>query len=118
MMSIIQNNDGRCYLCQLLNEDYGFKHDIEEHHAIFGTAQRKLSERYGLKFYLCAYHHRTGKEAVHNNADAARLLKDIAQRRFDEGFQNLNFREIFGKNYYLTEKERTECIKGLKGEEV
>lgn len=116
MMSIIQNNDGRCYLCQLLNQDFGQKNNIEEHHAIFGTAQRQLSERYGLKVYLCVLHHRTGPNAVHKNKYAADLIKDIAQRRFDEGFPNLNFREIFGKNYYMTEEEKAECIKKLKGE--
>lgn len=115
MMSIIQAKDGRCYLCQMLNEDYCIK-NTEEHHAIFGTAQRKLSEKYGLKVYLCKEHHTAGKNAVHNNHDAAALIKDVAQRRFEAGFDYLDFCEIFGKNYKLTEEERQECIKRLKGE--
>lgn len=98
--SIMQDKeDGQCYLCRLLHGDYSIKPVCEEHHVIGGAANRKLSEKYGLKVYLDPEHHRTGREAVHKNAETANLLKEEAQRAFEEAYPALNFREIFGKNY-------------------
>ena len=103
--SIMQDKEtGQCYLCRLLHNDYGIKRNREEHHVIFGTANRKLSEKYGLKVYLCLAHHETGKEAVHKNAEVANLLKQEAQKVFMRTYQDLDFREIFGKNYLSDEE--------------
>lgn len=98
MKSIMQQDDGCCYLCMKLNCDYWPK-VTEVHHAIFGTAQRSLSEAYGLKVYLCEKHHRNGPEAVHVNYDHARLIQSDAQEAFEKRFPELDFRAIFGKNY-------------------
>lgn len=104
--SIMQDKkDGQCYLCRLLHRDYSVKAVREEHHVIGGVANRKLSERYGLKVYLDPDHHRNGPEAVHKNAEVANLLKKEAQKAFMRTYPDLSFREIFGKNY-LTENER------------
>lgn len=103
--SIMQNKEsGQCYLCRLLYRDYSVKTVREEHHVLGGVANRKLSERYGLKVYLDPDHHRNGPEAVHKNAEVAYLLKKEAQKAFIRTYPNLSFREIFGKNY-LTENE-------------
>jgi len=98
MRSIIQEKDGTCYLCMILHGDYGQK-TVQEHHVIFGTAGRKLSERYGLKVYLCLFHHTEGPEAVHNNAKNAKILKERAQKLFTERYPELDWMVIFGKNY-------------------
>lgn len=103
MRSIMQKKDGRCYLCMLLYGDDGTK-VTQEHHVIFGTANRKLSERYGLKVYLCIPHHTGSQKAVHRNAEMALLLKIRAQRAFRERFPELNWMEIFGKNYDTEEQ--------------
>lgn len=73
--SILQlKEDRRCYLCalegNLQEQSY-----LEEHHVMFGEGLRQLSEEYGLKVNLCTRHHRTGKEAVHNNKENADKLK-------------------------------------------
>jgi hypothetical protein len=65
---------------------------------MFGTANRKLSEKYGLKVYLCAEHHR-GNAGVHHNASLDLKLKQMAQSRFEEVHPELSFIKIFGKNY-------------------
>lgn len=104
MHSIMQQKDGCCYLCMLLHFDYGPK-AIEEHHVSFGTANRALSEKYGLKVYLCPEHHRTGKESAHMNHDIARLLQQEAQEKFELYNPDLSFLEIFGINY-LGDKSR------------
>lgn len=103
--SIMQDKEsGQCYLCRLLHNDYGIKRIREEHHVLGGVANRKLSEKYGLKVYLDLDHHRFGPEAVHKNAEVANLLKKEAQKAFMRTYPDLDFREIFGKNY-LTENE-------------
>ena len=89
--SIMQDKEsGQCYLCRLLHKDYAIKRNREEHHVMGGIANRKLSEKYGLKVYLDPDHHRNGQEAVH--------------KAFMRTYPELDFREIFGKNY-LTENE-------------
>lgn len=104
--SIMQNKDiGQCYLCRLLHNDYSIKPVREEHHIMGGTANRRLSEKYGLKVYLDPDHHLYGPEAVHKNAEVADLLKKEAQKAFEKTYPDLDFMEIFGKNY-LTENER------------
>lgn len=103
--SIMQDKEsGQCYLCRLLHRDYSIKTVREEHHVMGGVANRKLSERYGLKVYLDPDHHRHGQEAVHKNVEVANLLKKEAQKAFMRAYPDMSFREIFGKNY-LTENE-------------
>lgn len=97
--SILQlKEDRRCYLCalegNLQEQSY-----LEEHHVMFGEGLRQLSEEYGLKVNLCTRHHRTGKEAVHNNKENADKLKKIAQERFEEVYPDLDWMEIFRRNY-------------------
>lgn len=104
--SIMQRKDGRCYLCEKLYGNDGYQ-QVEEHHALFGTADRKLSEHWGLKVYLCLGHHRCSSEAVHQNADMAMLIKKDAQKAFEEKHPEISFREVFGKNY-LEEETKTE----------
>ena len=104
--SIMQSKGaGQCYICRLLYGDYTIKPVLEEHHVMGGTANRKLSEKYGLKVYLDPVHHRHGTEAVHRNAEVAKLLHREAQKAFERTYPGLNFREVFGKNY-LTDNER------------
>ena len=71
----------------------------EEHHVVFGAGQRSLSEEYGLKVYLCREHHREGRFAPHNNKEIEEMLCRIAQERFQEEYPNLEWTEIFRKNY-------------------
>lgn len=97
--SILHNKqEGTCYLCMLLNQDYA-RRTTQEHHVIFGTANRKLSERYGLKVYLCLQHHEVGPEAVHNNHEIARMLQELAQEAFERTHSRGEWMAIFGRNY-------------------
>lgn len=91
MKSIMQKYK-KCYLCL---QEYG----LEEHHIFFGTANRRLSEQYGLKVWLCTAHHRSSYLGVHFNRETDLFLKREAQTRFQANFPKLDFREIFGKNY-------------------
>lgn len=97
--SILQDKrDGQCYLCMLLNNDEDRRTGLEEHH-IFGGKNRSLSEHYGLKVYLCHEHHQSSTESVQRNKEINQLMHEIGQKAFEERYPNLNFMQIFGKNY-------------------
>lgn len=106
MESIIQH-EKRCYVCYLTE-------GIEEHHIIFGTGRRELSEQYGLKVWLCHRHHRDSKYGVHFAPEFDKSLKELAQRCFEAVYPELNFVEIFGENYIDREKDRKEFQKWEK----
>ena len=97
MKSIIQEDKERCYLCGM----NAYFEPLDEHH-VFGGANRKLSEKYGLKVYLhhsrCHIFHKT---AVHQNAAINNALKakvqGIAMEHY--GWDTAEFIKIFGKNY-------------------
>lgn len=59
----------------------------------YGTANRKLSEKYGLKVYLCPLHHR-GMSGVHFNPKLNEELKGIAEMRFREEYP-YDFNRLF-----------------------
>lgn len=71
----------------------------EEHHVMFGMADRKLSEKYGLKVYLCPEHHRTGKESAHKDKDVNDALRRMAQRVFERKHGHEAWMRVFRKNY-------------------
>ena len=90
--SIIQQ-ENFCYLC-------GANYWLEEHH-VFGAANRKLSEHYGLKVKLCHYCHNEPPNGVHHNATVNNELKARVQKIAMEkyGWTVEDFIRIFGKNY-------------------
>lgn len=118
MKSILHNKaDGTCYLCQLLYQDYSRK-TVQEHHIIYGRGNRKLSEKYGLKVYLCYEHHEGSKDGVHFNREYADLLKQIAQRAFIKVYPDLDFMKIFRKNNLYEESNVAAGVPGIGFREV
>ena len=97
-----------CYMCMKLHGDYRRRSNLEEHHVLYGAGRRKLSEKYGLKVYLCHEHHNDehSKEAVHFNRENRILLCKAAQRAFKEHFPEKDFTEIFGRNYLQEPSKR------------
>lgn len=91
MNSIIQK-DKKCFLCCTTM-------NLEEHHIFGGNPNRELSERYGLKVWLCHRHHNEPPNGVHFRKEYMDLLHEEGQTQFEIHYPNLNFREIFGKNY-------------------
>ena len=91
MKSIIQDRK-ECLVCGSWN--------VEDHHIFFGQANRKLSEKYGLKVWLCPTHHR-GTIGVHGR-DGHKLdmqLKELGQKAFEWKHTREEFIKTFGKNY-------------------
>lgn len=91
--------DGTCYLCRILHGDYSRKTVLEEHHVMEGTANRKLSEHYGLKVYLDPEHHRLSRESPHQSKEIDGLLHRAAQKAFEGQHSHEEWMETFGKNY-------------------
>lgn len=86
-----------CFLCGR----NGNGDPLERHH-IFGGANRKLSEKYGLVVWLCGERcHRTGIFSAHQSGEVADFLHRYGQRKSmqENGWTEDEFREIFGKNY-------------------
>lgn len=96
--SIVQTEKGQCYLCRLLYGDTTPKY-TEEHHVLFGSGQRDISEANGLKVDLCVEHHRTGPEAVHNNRKMRELLCRTFQTEYEKTHSREEWMEIAKKNY-------------------
>ena len=92
-------NDLECWNC-------GRTDNLEVHHCIHGTANRSLSDKYGLWVRLCPDCHR-GTNGVHgkNGHRKDMTLKCVAQRAFEERWGSREeFRAIFGKSYIEDEK--------------
>lgn len=96
--SILKTQKGVCYLCVRMNGDCRQKY-TEEHHILYGSGRRELSEAEGLKVYLCKEHHTMGQQAVHNNREIRELLCEIAQLEFEVGHTHEEWMRIAGKNY-------------------
>ena len=81
-----------CFVCGSPN--------VQIHHCIFGTANRKQSEKYNLKIPLCLEHHTGGQYSPHMNKNVALIYKQMAQKYFEEHYGTREeFRKIFGKSY-------------------
>ena len=73
---------------------------LEEHH-VFNGPNRRNSEKYGLKVYLCYVCHRDNKLGVHGcNTELRERLQQAGQQAFENKIGSReDFMKIFGKNY-------------------
>ena len=94
MESIMETKKGICYTC-------GKRCPTQEHHIFYGTANRRLSEQYGMKVHLCLEHHLDNQSGVHGrNRELDRKLKEDAQIVFERKYgSRVDFINIFGRNY-------------------
>jgi NAD-dependent dihydropyrimidine dehydrogenase PreA subunit len=70
-----------------------------ELHQVFGGANKKKSEKYGLMVYLCHYCHNEPPNGVHHNKERMDWLRAEGQKRFEAEHPELDFLKVFGKNY-------------------
>lgn len=97
---IDSDTKGICYRC-------GRQGQTEKHH-IFGGANRKLSEKYGLTVHLCHHCHNEPPDGAHFSKETADWLHRIGQQAFEVNRYKdgstweearEEFMDIFGKNY-------------------
>ena len=94
MANSILQTEKECFICS--SQKW-----LECHHIFNGNPSRTLSEKYGLKVWLCHYCHNEKPYGVHHNANVNQCLKAKAQKVAMEhyGWTVDDFRRIFGKNY-------------------
>lgn len=103
MQSIIPGNiNNMCHFC-------GRYVEIPHKHHIFGAANRKFSEKYGLWVYLCPEHHNMSKHSVHRDKEIMEEYHIKGQKAFEKWFRETKmasedearkeFMRIFGRNY-------------------
>ena len=102
--SILHQNDGTCYLCVRLNQDFRMHRYLETHH-VFDGPNRMISEEHGFKVKLCPEHHRTGPEAVHRKIENMRLIQRDAQRAYEKTHTRQQFTSLLGGRNYLMDEE-------------
>lgn len=73
--------------------------NLEEHHIFYGAGRRELSEKYGLKVWLTHDEHNEPPYGVHHNQAYRRELERYGQTAFQAQYPELNFIQIFGRNY-------------------
>lgn len=96
--SVLQPDRSYCFLCGS-RTGYGLD-ALEEHHIFEGNGKRPMSEKYGLKVYLCgATCHREGPKSAHKNKEIKDRLHKIAQKKFEETHSREEFIAVFGKSY-------------------
>lgn len=89
MKSVLQK-DRECWCC-------GTIYNLEKHHVIFNTANRKISDKYGYWVYLCNEHHHNGVHE-HPKGQLNKELHFLAQEHFLKHYGNEDkFRKTFGK---------------------
>lgn len=103
MKSIIKSAR-RCFFC-------GAETNLELHHVMHGTANRRLADADGLTVYLCSRHHRELHDSK-NGADLDNALKRAGEYAWIKKYGNGNmeqciaqFRQRYGKNYLDLEDE-------------
>ena len=91
-MSALVEDMTRCYVCG--------RTPAQAHHVIYGTSNRKISDRYSYLVPLCIDHH-TGQNGVHHGNKKLNLhLKQMAQKHFEDHYGSReDFIKIFGKSY-------------------
>lgn len=87
--SIIQKDEDKCFIC-------GKRYNLEVHHCLHGTANRKLADKYHLVVKLCEKCH----YILHNQDKTIdKYLETIAQQAFEKVYSHDKFIKTFGKNY-------------------
>lgn len=89
-VSIMQKGE-RCYLC-------GKTVTLERHHVFGGTANRKLSEKFGLWVWLCHECH-TGTDGAQYIREKNQNLKRLGQIAFEARHSHDEWMQVFRKNY-------------------
>ena len=89
MAKSIMQTEKRCYIS-------GAECNLEEHHVMTGIANRKLSEKYGLKVWLRQDIHR---DLHDRNKNLEIKLKQDAQRVFEEKYSHELWMKVFRRSY-------------------
>lgn len=91
MAESILQTEKECWFC-------GAMTGLEEHHIFAGVANRRISEKYGLKVWLCHRHH-TGADGAQYLRQNNLILKQEAQKAFERLHGREIWMQLIRKNY-------------------
>ena len=90
---IINPEHMECAVC-------GKNRDLEWHHVVHGTANRKISDKYGLTVWLCRdCHYGLHFRPLDRWREVDLQLKEVAQKKFEDIHGHDKWMELFKKNY-------------------
>ncbi len=92
--SIIPNNDEFCFLCK---KQGLMVRGSDEHHMIFGTANRKLAEEDGLTVQLCHIHHLKLHQQGYYKEELQQLAEQVWLDHYGKTVSD--FIKRYGRNY-------------------
>lgn len=93
MSKSIISNKHECLVCKTT-------FNLHKHHIFYGSANRKLSEKYGCWCYLCARHHNMSDAGVHFDKPLDIKLKQYCQKKWEEKYgDRQEFIKVFGKSH-------------------
>ena len=84
--------------CENVCEVCGGTYNVNRHH-IFGGCRKQTSDKYGLTIFLCDDHHENHKTGVHHDPVLMDTIHVYGQELFSYKYPDLDFFQIFGKNY-------------------
>lgn len=91
MAESILQTEKECWFC-------GAKAGLECHHIFAGVANRPISEKYGLKVWLCHRHH-TEDGGAQYDPEKGLQLKQEAQKAFERIHGHELWMKTIRKNY-------------------
>lgn len=91
MTKSIMQNEKKCWVTDVTE-------GLHCHH-IYRAANRKLSEQYGCYIWLRPDWHNMSNYGIHFDKSFDNDMKQLCQRRFEETYPDLDFRQIFGKSF-------------------
>ncbi len=78
----------------------GDTYNLHNHHVLYGTGRRKLSEKYGYVVWLRGDWHNLDIHGVHFNKELDTRLKILAQEHFEANHGSRDdFIKVFGRSY-------------------
>ncbi len=91
MAASILQSEKECWFCES-------RAGLEEHHIFAGVANRRISEKYGLKVWLCHEHH-TGNDGAQYDQEKNLQMKQEAKRNFAALYSHDMWMRLIRKNY-------------------
>lgn len=91
--SIFTSDLDKCIICG--------KFPVNKHEIFFGNGKRQLSIEYGLVIPLCTetHHNQAEQKGIHFDSKLREEWHIRGQNKFEEVYPELDFLEIFGRNY-------------------
>lgn len=92
-LSLFTEDLDHCIICG--------KSPVNKHEIFFGAKNRLNSIKYGLVIPLCTeeHHNQVGCTGIHFDKELRKQWQIKAQKKFQEAYPELDFLEIFGRNY-------------------